>query len=53
MANLSWSKLRQLPGYRNRIILRAVKGDGAEMLGAAPDGNVHTFIPKCVYLRLL
>ncbi len=21
--------------------LRAVKGDGAEMLGAAPDGNVH------------
>jgi hypothetical protein len=22
-------------------VLRAVKGDGAEMLGAVPDGNVH------------
>jgi hypothetical protein len=25
-------------------VLRAVKGDGAEMLGAAPDGDVHRFI---------
>jgi hypothetical protein len=25
-------------------VLRAVKGDGTEMLGAAPDGDVHEII---------